>query len=218
MNSPRPQVKPRRPYNSTRRREQARRTADRIVGVSEELFLSSGYTGTSVAAIADAADVSVDTIYKTFGGKPGLVRAIFQRAIAGEGPIPAEERSDRLQAEEADPRKIIASWGRFVTELAPRAAVMVLLVRSAAATDPDLAGLLDEIDAARLRRMTQNARRMHRAGHLRPGLTIAAAADIMWTYSSPELYDLVVLRRGMSLRRYGRFVADAMTAALLPPD
>jgi AcrR family transcriptional regulator len=171
-----------------------------------------------VAAIADAADVSVDTIYKTFGGKPGLVRAIFQRAIAGEGPTPAEERSDRLQAEEADPRRIIAGWGRFVTELAPRASVMVALVRSAAATDPDLAGLLDEIDAARLRRMTQNARRMHRAGHLRPGLTIAAAADIMWIYSSPELYDLVVLRRGMSLRRYGRFVADAMTAALLPPD
>jgi AcrR family transcriptional regulator len=218
MNSPRHEVKPRRSYNSTRRREQARRTADRIVGVSEELFLAGGYTGTSVAAIADAADVSVDTIYKTFGGKPGLVRAIFQRAIAGESPIPAEERSDRLQAEEADPRKIIAGWGRFVTELAPRASVMVLLVRSAAATDPDLAGLLDEIDAARLRRMTQNARRMHRAGHLRPGLTIAAAADIMWTYSSPELYDLVVLRRGMSLRRYGRFVADAMTAALLPPD
>lgn len=217
MDPSREHVKPPRSYNSTRRREQARRTADRIVAVSEELFLADGYAGTSVAAIAGAAEVSVDTIYKTFGGKPGLVRAIFQRAIAGEGPVPAEERSDRLQAEESDPRKIIAGWGRFVTELAPRASPMVLLVRSAAATDPELAELLIEIDDARLRRMTQNARRMHRAGHLRPGVTIAAAADIMWTYSSAELYELLVLRRGMPLQRYGRFVADAMTAALLPP-
>jgi hypothetical protein len=31
-----------------------------------------------------------------------------------------------------------------------------------------------------------------------------------------ELYDLLVLRRGMSLSRFGRFVADAMSAALLP--
>jgi AcrR family transcriptional regulator len=160
--------------------------------------------------------VSVDSIYKTFGGKPGLIREIFERALEGEGAVPAEERSDLLQAEEPDARKIIAAWGRFVVELSPRGAPIVLLVRNAAATDPELVVLLQEIDAARLRRMTDNARRLHRAGHLRPGITVRAAADVLWTYSAPELYELLVLRRGMPLRRYGRFVADAMVAALLP--
>jgi hypothetical protein len=37
----------------------------------------------------------------------------------------------------------------------------------------------------------------------------------MWTYTSPELYELLVLGRGMPLKTYGRFVADAMIAALL---
>jgi AcrR family transcriptional regulator len=154
-------------------------------------------------------------IYKTFGGKPGLVRAIFQRALTGEDPVPAEQRSDRLQAEEPDPRKIIAGWGQFVAELAPRATPIMRLIRSAAASDPELEALLQDVDDARLRRMTDNARRLHRAGHLRPGITVRAAADVLWTYSSPELFELLVLRRGMSLRRYARFVADAMTAALL---
>jgi len=204
-----------RAYNSTRRRERARQSRERIVRVAERQFLAHGYATTSVAAIAEDANVSVDTIYKTFGGKAGLVRAIHEQALRGEQPIPAEERSDRLQAQQHDPRKIIAGWGQFIAELAPRGAPIVLLIRSAAVTDPELQTLLDETDAARLRRMTTNARRLHRAGHLRPGISVRLAADILWTYSSAELYELLVLRRGMPVDRYGRFVADATTAALL---
>jgi hypothetical protein len=42
------------------------------------------------------------------------------------------------------------------------------------------------------------------------------AADILWTYSSPELYELLVIRRGWPAEQYGRFVGQALTAALLP--
>ena len=215
MGPPHTTVKGRRPYDATRRRERARQTQERIVRIAEERFLTDGYATTSVAEIAEAAGVSVDTIYKTFGGKAGLIRAIHERALAGRGPVHAEQRSERLQAEEKDPRKIIAGWGRFVTEIAPRGMPILLLVRNAAATDPELATLLEEINEARHHRMTDNARRLHAAGHLRRGVTVQAAADILWTYSSAELYELLVLRRGMSLNRYGRFVADAMAAALL---
>ncbi len=47
-------------------------------------------------------------------------------------------------------------------------------------------------------------------------MTLDAATDVLWTYSSPELYELLVLRRSWSVERYGRFIADAMIAALLP--
>jgi hypothetical protein len=66
--------------------------------------------------------------------------------------------------------------------------------------------------------MTDNARRLHDAGHLRPGVTLAHAADVLWTYSSPELYELLVIRRGMPLRQYGHFIASAMINALLPAE
>jgi hypothetical protein len=38
----------------------------------------------------------------------------------------------------------------------------------------------------------------------------------MWTYSSPELYELLVVVRGWPVERYGTFIAEAMVAALLP--
>ena len=42
------------------------------------------------------------------------------------------------------------------------------------------------------------------------------ARDLLWTYNSPELYELLVLQRGWTPQRYGRWLADALTAALLP--
>jgi len=171
-----------------------------------------------VAAIAAQARVSVETIYKGFGGKPGLVRAIIEKGLAGRGPVPAEQRSDRIRDTEPDPRRILTAWSEFVAEIAPRIVPIVLLARDAAAADPELAALLDEVSAARLERMTVNARGLHEAGHLRPGLTVAEAADIMWTYSAAEFYELLVLRRGWSPGQHGRFVAQALIAALLPPE
>ena len=204
-------------YDVSGRREQARRTQEQILEAAERRFLSGGYAATTIGAIAGDVAVSVDTIYKTFRGKPGLIRAIRSRALLGTGPIPAEQRSDQLHEHHRDPRKIIEGWGKLVTELAPRVSPISLLVRDAAASDPELRALLDESDRGRLRRMTENARRLHQAGHLRPEITVEYAADVLWTYSSPELYELLVLRRGMALDDYGRFVASAMISALLAP-
>jgi AcrR family transcriptional regulator len=208
-------VKHKRSYDASRRQEQAGRNRARTIDVAERLFLRDGYRVTTVAAIAVEAGVSADTIYKSFGGKAGLVRAIRARALEGEGAAPAEQRSDDLQAREQDPRKIIRAWGALSAEIAPRAAPILLLLRDAAASDLEVRALLEEMDADRLRRMTENARRLRDAGHLRAGITLTRAADMLWTYSSPELYELVVLRRGWSPERYGRFIAEAMISVLL---
>lgn len=209
-------VKRTRTYDASRRQERARQTRARIVEAAANRFREAGYAATTIAAVADDAGTSVDTVYKAFGGKAGLVRAVFDRTLEGTGDTPAEQRSDLLQATETDPRRLMRAWGNFVAELAPLAAPVVALITAAAATDPELQPLLAEIDAQRLRRMRANAKRLHDAGHLRPDVTVAHAADVLWTYSSPELYDLLVVRRRMPLDIYARFVADAMIAALLP--
>ena len=211
-------VNARRRYDSTGRRERARQTRDQIVDVAEGMFLSGGYAATTVAAIAAAARVSVETIYKGFGGKPGLVRAIVERGLAGEGPVPAEQQSDRIRDTEPDPRRILTAWGTFTAQIAPRVAPILTLARDAAASDPDVAAVLEQISAARLERMTVNARGLSDACHLRPGITPEQAADILWTYSSPELYELLVIRRGWSAERYGQFIAQALITALLPGE
>jgi AcrR family transcriptional regulator len=158
--------------------------------------------------------VSVETIYKTFGGKAGLVRAICEKALAGRGPVPAEIRSDAMARSESDPQAVIRGWGALTIEIAPRISPILLLVRAAAANDPAMAQLQAELDAQRLRRMTHNAAAL--AAHLRPGLTVKAAGVILWTYSSAELYEMLVVKQRWSVNRYAAFISEAITAALLP--
>jgi len=90
-----------------------------------------------------------------------------------------------------------------------------LLMRSAAATDPDTAALLREMNDERLNRMRHHARFLANRGYLRDGVSVAQATDILWTCSSAEIYELLVVERGWSLSRFGRFIAEFMIAALL---
>jgi AcrR family transcriptional regulator len=205
----------RRRYDSSRRQQQARQTRDAILDAAADRFLRDGFAASTIAAIATDVAVSVDTIYKTFGGKTGLVRAIYERGLSGEGPVHAEIRSDALQTSEPDPREILRGIGRLVTDVAPRVVPILLLVSDAAVADPEMAKLEAELDDQRLQRMTHNARNLARAGHLRSELTIEYAGLIMWNFTSPRLYQLLVVRNGWSIERFGEFTAASLGTLLL---
>jgi AcrR family transcriptional regulator len=206
-------VKRARTYDASGRQERARQQRAATLEAARELFLENGYTATTVESIASAAGVSAATIYKSYGGKAGLVRELCHRALAGAGPVPAEERSNALRAGD-DPREVVAGWGRLTAEVSPRVSPLLLLLRAAAQADPEAATLHDELDAARLARMADNARFLTAGGHLRAGVTARDARDVLWLCSSPELYDLLITRRRWSLAKFSGFVASTMSGAL----
>lgn len=189
-----------------------------MLETARRLFLEQGYAATTVAAIAREAGVSVETVYKAFGSKPGLVKAVFDVSIAGDDdPVPLMQR-DRIQRmrAEPDPRVQLRMYGEHLTDTFPRSGPVQLLVRDAAASDPAAADVWSEMLAERLTGMTYFARELAEHGHLRPDLSVDDARDILWTYNSAELFDLLVNQRGWSPDRYGRWVAEALIAALLP--
>ena len=207
----------RRGYDATGRRAAAARQHQAVLDAAWARFDEAGFAATTVEAIATAAGVSTATIYKVFGGKPGLVRALVERALRGDPaePVAAELRSDRQRAHASGGRELIEAWGALVAEVSPRVSPIVLLLRDVAAHDRAAAELFAELEADRLRRMGENARGLEALGALRPGISRTNARDVMWTYTAPDLFDVLVRRRGWSVDRYARFVTDAMTAALL---
>jgi hypothetical protein len=120
-----------------------------------------------------------------------------------------------LSERERDGRRLIEGWSTFVAELAPRASPLLLLIKAASATDVELAALVDDIERARLRRMTVNARRLLATGQVRGGLTVVHVRDVMWLHTSAEQYEQLVIRRRWSIDRYVGFVRDSMIGALL---
>ena len=182
---------------------------------ASELFLRDGFSATTISNVARAAAVSDETVFKAFGGKAGLVRAVWERGLEGEGDRPAEDRSDTIRATARSGTELLDAWGRFLAEVAPRTAPILLLLRAAAAVDRDAAAVLTAADEARLNRMEVNARGFVERGFARPGATVDDVRDVLWTCSAPELYDLLVVRRGWTVERYATFVTAAMRAALL---
>jgi AcrR family transcriptional regulator len=199
-------------YDGTARRAQAEQVRAALIGEAREMLLHDGYAALTIPKLAQACGVSAESVYKRFAGKPALVRAVVEDALRGIGPVAAETRSDALDA--GDLRTLLRGWAQLSAEVGPRVAPILLLVQLAAAHDPELASLAGELDDNRRTRMTDNARRLARAGHLPPGMSIAQATDVLWTYSSPEVYDLLVKRSGWNLRRYSAFIAAGIAAHL----
>jgi AcrR family transcriptional regulator len=210
-------VKPRRRYDSSGRQAQARRNREAILDAAQRQFLDGGYAATTIAAIAAEAGVSVETIYKAFGGKPGLVRAIYDRGLAGREPVPAFQRADAIRERQTDPRAIMRNWGTLTSEVSSIVSPIERLVRAAAASDREMAALLKAHNDLREQRARHHARFLKQRGYLREGVSLAQATDILWTCTSDELYDLLVTQRGWSLPRFARFLGDYLIAALLPP-
>jgi AcrR family transcriptional regulator len=205
-----------RSYNSSRRRERAEASRDAVLMHARQQFLERGFAASTIAGIARSAGVSPEFVYKNFGGKPGLVRAIHRASLLGAGGPPAEERSDRAQAAAASGLALVEQLGRLTAEIAPLTAPILLLIRDAAAGgDMDMAALLQEVDTARHERMLHNSRQLAARGFLAPGMDVKHAADIMFTCTAPELHEALVTKCGWTPEEFGAFIARTLAASLL---
>ena len=209
-------VKEKRRYASSRRRELAKQNRASILDVARELFLARGYAATTIGEIASSAGVSVETVYKAFGNKPGVAKAVFDVAVVGDDrPVPLFERPE-IKAVQAEPdvRKKIEMWFSHYPARRGRTAPIELVIRDAAAIDRAAAAVRDELRDELLRGMRMLATNLMDGGGVRAGLSVEEVADILFAYISVELYEVLVLMRGWSIERYTRFITDALILGL----
>jgi AcrR family transcriptional regulator len=210
-------VKRIRRYDASRRREQARENRARVLSAAGRLFLDKGYVDTSVPQVARAAGVSVQTVYKVFPNKAALLKAVFDVSVAGDDedtPMVQREVIQHIQAE-PDAAQKITMYLRHLAEGAPRHVPLQLLARDAARADHAAADVWAQMRQETLTAMTYFARDLLATGQLRDTVTEGDVRDVLWTYHSPELYELLVLERGWPTDRYADFLADALIDALV---
>jgi len=212
-------VSPRR-YDATERRriaaQQRRESRRRVVAAATRCFLERGYQATTIGDVARAAGVAVQTVYSAVGGKADLLMEVVNQAVAGDDRdvmFLDREWMAQLRAE-CDPRRQVRIFAEEMTSIGARVVPLFLIMRAAAAGDPEVAAAWRR--SAALHRET--ARAVVRALRgLRPGLSRERAIDLVWAIASPEMYDLLVLQRGWSPADCSDWVTDAITTALLGP-
>src|SRR5262249_1363892 len=73
----------RRVYKSLVRQRQASDTRSRIAEAARQLLQSDGYAGMTMEAIANKAEVSVQSVYSVFKSKAGILSALLDQAAFG---------------------------------------------------------------------------------------------------------------------------------------
>lgn len=187
-------------------------TRESVIEAARTLFSEQGYTATTVGAVARTAGVSLDTVYTAVGRKPALARAVIDSVLGGED---ARQRNyvQAIRAHRSGDDKL-AAYAAATAALVPRIAPLQEALRIAGDTDEDCARAWQGLVDRRAKNMREFAADLRATGHVRPDLTDAEVADLIWSMNAAE-YWLLLQQRGWSPRRYEQLLCDVWTRTLL---
>ncbi|MGQ0576154.1 MAG: TetR/AcrR family transcriptional regulator [Pseudonocardia sp.] len=204
-------------YDSSRRQEQARENRRRVVEAARALFVEQGYGGTTIADVAAAAGVAVETVYAAFGNKPALLHHAWDVAVGGDDQDVHLLDRPEMQAVLAEP-DLVTRLGRFAevnTAVMRRTAPLRLAVQQAAWTEPAAAALLAEIDRARLDSMGTHVRAAAATGQL--AVPEQECRDVLFATTDGTLWRTLVGQRGWSDQRYAAWLGRLWVSLLADP-
>jgi len=208
-------VSVKRSYSSARRDAQARETRRSILDAAGLLFIAHGYAATTLQAIADQAGVAVQTVYAAFGSKRELMRQLIEATIAGDdnpGPV-TEQAEAKAVAAEPDVRRRAELDAALARAIVQRVGPIVRVAEEAAASDPELATMMEKIKAARRDEMLVSARQLAGPEGLR--LDPDEAAATLYVLYSPHVADMLMRDHGWSPQRYEAWLARMLLETVL---
>jgi len=202
---------------TTRRARKALATRRRILEAAETLFTRDGYAATTIAAIADQADVAAQTIYAVFGTKRAVLSELLAvRVVGDDDTTPVKDRDDwRAMESETDPRRQLDLLAAIATRIGERMGALYNVLAGAAGSDPEIARMYRRQQQSRHNDQRRLARSLARKGALRPGLSQAHATDILWAVANPAMHHRLVAERHWTADEYERWLACALTCSLL---
>jgi AcrR family transcriptional regulator len=212
MNEP---VKKLRTYDSSHRRAQARETQRAVLAAARELFVEQGYGRTTIADVARAAGVSVETVYAAFGNKATLLHRVWDVTIGGDDDEITYHERPAILALRAEPdlaRRFELQAALF-TETSRRIVPFLLAVQGAAATEPAAAEMLAEMGRQRLEGLSVMAAAAAATGQL--AVSEQECRDILWSTMDGVLWQRLVNERGWSDEQFQSWLAQMWIATLV---
>jgi AcrR family transcriptional regulator len=188
-----------------------------VVDAARTLFLEQGYASTTVDAVSKLAEVPAATVYRLFGSKLGILKAMLDTSIAGDdAPVAVAARPDVAPwFDEPDPVALLGGFAGVTTSINERTNDVHRVLIGAAESDPGAAELLAEVRDQRDRGQRQIVRALSRRKELQPGLSRRDAEDRVHALMSPEVYRLLVGDRHWPADRYRTWLASTLAQQLL---
>jgi AcrR family transcriptional regulator len=203
-----------------RREQKARATRRAVVDAARKRFVADGYGATTIQAIADEADVAVQTVYAVFGNKRSILAELLDVSIAGDDAEITVNARDWMRPvwEAPTAAERLRAYATAVRRIMDGAADVFTVVATAATTDPDVIELADTTQQRRRAGATSVIDSVRTVAKLRHGLTRERAIDVLWLLNGPDIYTHLTHRARWTPAQYQVWLAEAMITQLLPPD
>lgn len=210
-------VKTSRTYDSSLRTRQAADRRLALAVAARDLFLERGYPATTMDAVAARAEVSLKTVYNAYATKAGLLRAVWDMSLKGDlddAPV-AERHWYTSMLAEPDPQLQLAMTAENSRVVKTRIGPIMKVIRDAASGDEDLATLWELIQTDFWANQRVIVESLADKGALRDGLKVDHATDLLWMLNHPDVWLLLVERRGWPPTEWEEWFAETSREQLL---
>ena len=157
-----------------------------------------------------------DTVYAVFGTKARVLTALIDARLAPGGAANVMDRPEALAVrDETDQRRQLGLLARDLAAVSARVRPVFEILRTAAAVEPDMAGVFAEMNGYRLLNLRRTIGWMARAqGPLR--LEEDQAVLTLWALASPDVGRMLCDGQGWSQEQYAAWLEDVLIRTLLP--
>ena len=202
----------RRVYRSALRARQARETHEQIVVAAEQLFAAQGYAATSLAQIAQLAEVSVESV-AAHGPKRSLLLAALDLALGPAGSEGVDAVAEACRR--PDPDVAVEALAELVLARHARSSGMWRALAAAAPGDPELTAVHQEVTSRRRATSRTVVHELAERGLLREDRSPEELADVASLLAGPESYQLLVRELGWSDQQHRAWYVDSMRRLVL---
>lgn len=200
----------RRAYRSARRQQQAAQTRALVLGAATSLFADRGWSATGMRDVAKEAGVAVETVYANFRSKTELLLAAIDVGVVGDAePVPLSQRPEFAALGVGSYADRVAAAARLLTGINQRTSGLRRTLGEAAASEPELAAKLVELE---------NRRR----NNIRQGAEMAVGRpvddhelDALWAVMGADVFHLLTQIAGRPVDSYEQWLAEIISRLLV---
>lgn len=200
-----------RSYNSENRDAQAAQTRCHILEAAKELFQTDGFDRVTISKLAQAAEVSMPTIYAIFKSKRGILQSLIDEALP---PEQFEALVDNSMQEQS-PIKCLSITAKLSRQIYDAERELMDILRGASVVAPEFKELEQEREQRRYERQGEYIKKMMKTKSLAKGLTLQKARDILWTLTGRDMYRMLVVEREWTSDEYEEWLAQLLINSLL---
>lgn len=199
----------RRPYRSTRRRQQAAETRALVLAAATSLFADRGWSATGMRDIAKEAGVAVETVYANFGSKTELLLTAIDVGVVGDAePVPLSQRPEFAALGVGSVEDRITAAARMLCGINHRTWGLRRALNEAAGSEPQLASKLHELEHRRRDNIGQGVEMVVR------GPVDDDLLDALWVVMGPDVFCLLTQVGARSVEDYERWLATTIRRLL----